>query len=389
MEMQYERKKIIILAVLWAYDTQVIYGGILIMSGNLSLSLRCPILYTCFPKLPPKRVRSSICFAMIEVKNLIKYYQDKAAVDNVSFKIDKGETMVLLGTSGCGKTTTLKMINRLIEPSSGEVWVDGRDVRSQKPEILRRNIGYVIQSAGLFPHYTVAQNIRLVPSLQQWPEQKIRQRIEELMSLIGLDHGLLTRYPHELSGGQQQRVGLARALAADPRVVLLDEPFGALDPITKQQILQEFLTLEALKKKTMLMVTHDVFEAAILGDIICLMDRGSIQQIGSPHELIFHPRNQFVREFFHAQRFRLELLVVKLEDILDMLPATEDTVGSGGKSVALPAHSSLLKCLDRMEQEDASRIIVPPETHQKRPSRSLSREQLLQYFYKFKEKLSR
>ena len=325
---------------------------------------------------------------MIEVKDLTKYYQGKAAVNGVSFKIDQGKTMVLLGTSGCGKTTTLKMINRLIEPSSGEIWVDGEDITRQKPEELRRKIGYVIQSVGLFPHYTVSENIGLVPSLLKWSDKKIRSRTYELMTLIGLDHSLLTRYPHELSGGQQQRVGLARALAAEPRLVLLDEPFGALDPITKQQIQQEFLTLDTLKQKTMLMVSHDVFEAATLGDIICLMDRGSIQQIGTPHDLIFHPSSPFVRTFFHSQRFRLELLVVKLTDILDMLPSDENAIHNQGHKLEMADHSSLLECLDRMEQEDATRVEILPETHKKRPSRSLSREQLLQYFYKFKEKFS-
>lgn len=325
---------------------------------------------------------------MIEVKNLTKYYQGKAAVDGVSFKIDQGKTMVLLGTSGCGKTTTLKMINRLIEPSSGEIWVDGEDVRRLKPEELRRKIGYVIQSVGLFPHYTVAENIGLVPSLLKWSENQIRERTHELMTLIGLDQTLLTRYPHELSGGQQQRVGLARALAADPQLVLLDEPFGALDPITKQQIQQEFLTLDTLKQKTMLMVTHDVFEAATLGDIICLMDQGSIRQIGTPHELIFHPSSPFVREFFHSQRFRLELLVVKLSDLLEMLPASKETQTDTERMIALTDQTSLLECLDLMEQEEATCVTVLPENENERPSRSLSRQQLLQYFYKFKERFS-
>ena len=322
---------------------------------------------------------------MIEVKNLTKYYQDKAAVERVSFKIDKGKTMVLLGTSGCGKTTTLKMINRLIEPSEGQIWVDGQDVRAQKPEVLRRNIGYVIQSAGLFPHYTVAQNIGLVPLLLKWPDAQIKSSVKMLMSLINLDLSLLERYPYELSGGQQQRVGLARALAAEPPVVLLDEPFGALDPITKQQILQEFLTLDTLKQKTMLMVTHDVFEAAILGDIICLMDRGKIQQIGTPHELVFHPNSDFVREFFHSQRFRLELLVVKLEDILVMIRDSEATDHTEKHAIEADGQTSLLSCLDRMEQENALQVRIQSDRDQKRQSKWLSREQLLQYFYQFKE----
>lgn len=326
---------------------------------------------------------------MIEVKELSKYFNSKAAVDHISFQIDEGQTMVLLGTSGCGKTTTMKMINRLIEPSSGEIYIGGKDIRRQSPEVLRRNIGYVIQSVGLFPHFTVAQNIGLVPSLIGWDKKKIKVRCDELMALIGLSPNLLERFPHELSGGQQQRVGLARALAADPQLILLDEPFGALDPITKQQIQKEFLTLEALKKKTMLMVTHDVFEAVSLGDSICLMDKGKIQQQGTPYELIFKPASSFVHKFFNTQRFRLELQVVKLSDIvrlhssetIEELPP-EDTV------VKMPSDTSLLEALEMLEREDTAWLrVVDEHVEQKRLSSLLSRENLMQYFYQFKKEV--
>ncbi len=323
---------------------------------------------------------------MIEVKELSKYFDDKPAVDRVSFQIEEGKTMILLGTSGCGKTTTMKMINRLIEPSSGHVFVGGKDVQKLAPEALRRNIGYVIQSIGLFPHYTVAQNIGLVPSLLHWPEHKITARCSELMELIGLPLNLLNRLPHGLSGGQQQRVGLARALAADPQLILLDEPFGALDPLTKEQILKEFMTLDTLKKKTILMVTHDVFEAVTLGDTICLMDKGKIQQQGTPHELIFKPVNPFVRSFFNAQRFRLELQVVQLKDILkwvEVSPA-EETPGPV-RSIELPSHSSLLETLEILEKEDVEGLRTYEAGKEKKLGKSLRREQLLRYFYQLKK----
>lgn len=325
---------------------------------------------------------------MIEVIELTKYFDDKLAVDQVSFQVKEGQSMVLLGTSGCGKTTTLKMINRLIEPSSGKICIGGKDIHKQVPEELRRNIGYVIQSVGLFPHYTVAQNIGLVPSLLRWPESRIKERCAELMTLIGLPLDLLNRLPHELSGGQQQRVGLARALAADPQLILMDEPFGALDPITKQQIQKEFLTLEALKKKTMLIVTHDVFEAVTLGDTICLMDHGRIQQQGIPHELIFKPANEFVHSFFNSQRFRLELQVVKLKDILGLLEISPpEEIPETARSTELPATSSLLEALEILEREDTEWLSIS-EADKAKPGKWLSRERLLHYFYQLKKELS-
>ncbi|WPP49927.1 ABC transporter ATP-binding protein [Catalinimonas niigatensis] len=326
---------------------------------------------------------------MIEVSELSKDFNGKLAVDRVSFQIEEGQTMVLLGTSGCGKTTTMKMINRLIEPSSGQVFVGGKDVQKQVPEELRKNIGYVIQSIGLFPHYTVAQNIGLVPSLLRWSESKIKDRSEELMALIGLPLSLLNRLPHELSGGQQQRVGLARALAADPQLILMDEPFGALDPITKQQIQREFLTLETLRKKTMIIVTHDVFEAVTLGDHVCLMDRGRIQQQGTPYELIFRPANEFVHSFFNSQRFRLELQVVKLKDIAKLLKTSApEEIPHPVQNISLPPNTSLLEALEELEKEDMEWLSISEVEYEKRPSKLLNREKLLHYFYQLKKELS-
>ncbi|MDZ7723515.1 MAG: ATP-binding cassette domain-containing protein [candidate division KSB1 bacterium] len=244
---------------------------------------------------------------MIRVSHLSKSFGSLQAVKRLSFDVAEGESLVLLGTSGCGKTTTLKMINRLIEPSDGTVFINDQDIRDQLPETLRRSIGYVIQNIGLFPHYTVEQNVSLVPRLLQWKEPEIRSRTHELLNRVGLPpDSYARRYPDALSGGQQQRVGLARALAADPPLVLLDEPFGALDPITRRDLQNEFKQLETLLHKTMILVSHDVFESFELGDRICLMDQGEIQQIATARDMLFQPANDFVRDFFQANRFQVE-----------------------------------------------------------------------------------
>jgi osmoprotectant transport system ATP-binding protein len=253
---------------------------------------------------------------MIVVKNLIRKFGSTIAVKDVSFEVKEGENLVLLGTSGSGKTTTLRMINRLIEPSSGEVLINGISISSQPPEQLRRGIGYVLQNNGLFPHYTVAENIAVVPRLLNWNKEQIMRTTTTLLEKLQLSpakHG--NKYPQELSGGQQQRVGLARALAADPPILLMDEPFGALDPITRVGIRREFLALDELRKKTIILVTHDVQEAFEMGDRICLMDKGQIVQDGTPAELLFRPENDFVKTFLGEQRLQLELKTIKLKDI--------------------------------------------------------------------------
>ena len=223
---------------------------------------------------------------------------------------------MLLGTSGSGKTTTLRMINRLIEPTWGEVYINGRSIFKQPAKMLRRSIGYVLQHTGLFPHYTISENIGIVPKLLQWESSKIKARTVALMEKLQLPPGkYLNAYPEQLSGGQQQRVSLARALAADPPILLMDEPFGALDPITRSDIKKEFRLIDDLKKKTVILVTHDVQEAFELGDWIGLMDEGKIIQQGKPAELLFNPGNDFVRQFLSEQRLQLELKTVKLKDI--------------------------------------------------------------------------
>lgn len=241
---------------------------------------------------------------MIEIRNLTKQFGEQLAVDDVSLSVAQGETLVLLGTSGSGKTTTLKMINRIIEPTSGSVFVNSVDVRQQDGPMLRRGIGYVIQDAGLFPHYTVAENIGTVPKLLGWNPATIQERTQELIGKLRLPSDVLNRYPVELSGGQRQRVGVARALAAKPPVVLMDEPFGALDPFTRRHVRRELFNLNELRETTVVLVTHDVGEALELADRIVLMDQGRIVQVGSPNDLLQRPANDFVREFLDVQPVR-------------------------------------------------------------------------------------
>jgi osmoprotectant transport system ATP-binding protein len=259
---------------------------------------------------------------MITVENVVKTFDNKKAVDGISFEVKAGENAVLLGTSGCGKTTTLRMINRLAETTSGNIYINGKNIKEISPEDLRRNIGYVLQHNGLFPHYTIAENIAIVPELLKWPKEKIVKRISELLGQLHLPQNYLSLYPQELSGGQQQRVGLARALAANPPLLLMDEPFGALDAVTRASITNEFSQLEVLKNKTIVLVTHDIHEAFQIGDKILLMDKGKIVQAGTATDLLFKPANNFVTEFFESQRMQLELNAVFLKDIWPFLDNT-------------------------------------------------------------------
>ncbi|CAG5017360.1 Choline transport ATP-binding protein OpuBA [Dyadobacter sp. CECT 9275] len=261
---------------------------------------------------------------MIAACNISKNFNSHRAVDNVSFEVGKGEVMVLLGTSGCGKTTTLKMINRLIEPSSGQIWVNGQDIRTVKPEVLRRSIGYVSQNNGLFPHYTVAENVAVVPELLKWDKEKIRSKTKSILAQLLLPYDTFgNKMPDELSGGQQQRVSIARALVTDPPVILMDEPFGALDPVTRAEIRKEFSQLIKVAGKTIILVTHDVTEAFELGDQICLMDQGKFVQTGTPKDLLFHPENEFVSSFLEKQQLQLEWNHIRLCDIWYSLPPAQ------------------------------------------------------------------
>lgn len=254
--------------------------------------------------------------ASIELINVTKQYpnQDQAAVENFSMKINPGELVMLVGPSGCGKTTTMKMINRIIEPTSGSITIDGEDVLSLDQNTLRRRIGYVIQQIGLFPHMTIAENVSVVPKLLGWSKEKTNARIEELLSVVELDpKTYMNRYPKQLSGGQQQRVGVARALAADPPVMLMDEPFGATDPITREKLQAEFLRLQESIGKTIVFVTHDFDEAIKLGDRIAVLGpKSKIEQFDTPAKILANPASDYVSSFIGegAALKRLALLLV-------------------------------------------------------------------------------
>lgn len=240
---------------------------------------------------------------MLEFKNVTKRYgAGRPAVDNLNLKINKGEFVCFIGPSGCGKTTTMKMVNRLHEATEGQIIVNGKDIRKQDPVELRRSIGYVIQLIGLMPHMTVKENIVLVGTLLKWPKSKKDERAKELIKLVNLPESYLDKYPHELSGGQQQRIGVLRALAADPPLILMDEPFGALDPITRDSLQEEFKKLQKDLDKTIVFVTHDMDEALKLADRIVIMKDGKIIQTGTPDEIMRSPANAFVEDFIGKDR---------------------------------------------------------------------------------------
>ena len=240
---------------------------------------------------------------MIRVEDLSKVYDGGVVgVNSVSFDLPTGATLALIGPSGCGKTTTLRMLNRLSQPSRGLIWIDGKPILEQDPIAVRRGIGYVLQGGGLFPHWTTARNVGMVPSLLGWEESRIQQRVTELLELVDLaPDQFRDRYPSDMSGGQRQRVGIARALGADPPIVLWDEPFSSLDPITRKQLQREFLHLKKTLGKTMVLVTHDLDEAFALADLILLLRDGEVQQCGSPSDIRECPANDFVRDFVTAQ----------------------------------------------------------------------------------------
>ncbi|MFE9899751.1 ATP-binding cassette domain-containing protein [Streptomyces achromogenes] len=252
---------------------------------------------------------------MIRFEQVTKRYPDgTTAVDDLSFEVAEGELVTLVGPSGCGKTTTMMMVNRLIEPTCGRILVDGRDIAGVDPVRLRRRIGYVIQQVGLFPHRTVLDNTATVPALLGWKRARARARAAELLELVGLDPGTYgSRYPHQLSGGQRQRVGVARALAADPPVLLMDEPFGAVDPVVREQLQDEFLRMQAEVRKTVLLVTHDIEEAVRLGDRIAVYGQGRIEQFDTPGAVLGAPATPYVASFVGADRGLKRLSVTAIE----------------------------------------------------------------------------
>lgn len=296
---------------------------------------------------------------MIKVEAVSKSYGNTLAVKQVSFEVSEGENLILLGTSGCGKTTTLKMINRLITPDAGNILVNGKDIAKEKPDVLRRGIGYVLQNTGLFPHYTVAENIAIVPKLLGWEKEKIKSRSNEIIEKLHLSEKYLSAYPGELSGGQQQRVGLARALVTDPSVLLMDEPFGALDNVTRTSIRKEFKGLEELKRKTMVMVTHDIHEAFELADRICLMNKGEIVQIGTPKDLLYKPVTEFAKNFLASEKLSLEFKIISLDDIWDLIPSSEPV-----RATSLSSSISVWDAMDKL-QSAPSFVVKNPYGEQK------------------------
>lgn len=254
------------------------------------------------------------------LEKVTKKYGDRFAVKNLNLEIQGGELLILIGRSGSGKTTALRMINRLIEPDSGSISVNGIDVREFDPILLRRNIGYVIQNIGLLPHLRVSENIGLILKLESWKEEKIRERVKYLLNLVSLPPQIfMERYPHELSGGQQQRVGLARAMAMDPPLFLMDEPFGALDPLLRSQLQDEFCKIKKELGRTIVFVTHDINEAFRLGDRIAVMNNAELVQVGTPEELIFSPANDLVAEIVDSKRKYRHIDALKVRDIMQPL----------------------------------------------------------------------
>lgn len=315
---------------------------------------------------------------MIKVQQLSKQFGQVKAVDAISFDVNAGENLVLLGTSGCGKTTTLKMLNRLIEPTSGEIWIGDQNILQQQPEQLRRGIGYVLQNTGLFPHYTIYENMAIVPRLLNWDDAKIKSRVSELLEKLHLNADVLQSYPNQLSGGQQQRVGLARALMADPPVLLMDEPFGALDNVTRTKIQAEFKELDELTRKTIIMVTHDVQEAFELGDRICLMDKGKIMQLGTPAELLFSPANDFVKDFLQGQRLQLEFRTITLNDIWERLPDV--------KTQSTETISAGINVWAAMEQLKVSGAVINLQRADGNSTKSVNFEQLMAAFNQYQNR---
>ncbi|URZ03764.1 ABC transporter ATP-binding protein [Clostridium felsineum] len=254
---------------------------------------------------------------MIELKNIYKKVNDKIILNNVNITINKGELVTLIGPSGCGKTTTLKMINRLITQTSGEILIDGNKIEKENTIKLRRNIGYVIQQTGLFPHLTVEENIGMIMNIEKIDKDKISSKVEELLNLVGLDpESYRYKYPNELSGGQQQRIGIARALAMDPEIILMDEPFSALDPITRNQLQDEIFSIHQNLKKTIVFVTHDMDEALKLADKICIMKDGEVIQYDTPDKILKRPKDDFVKNFVGENMIWNQPDLIKVKDIM-------------------------------------------------------------------------
>lgn len=289
---------------------------------------------------------------MIEFINIRKDFKNKTILKDISFKVNTGELVAIIGSSGCGKTTTLKMINRLIKPSSGQILINGKDIGIKDVIKLRRNIGYVIQQTGLFPHMTIKENIEIIPKVEKMEEEKIKKRTYELMEMVGLNsEDYLDRYPTELSGGQQQRVGVARAFATDPEIILMDEPFSALDPITRLQLQDELIDLQSKLKKTIVFVTHDMDEAIKIADKICIMNKGEIIQYDTPENILKNPCNDFVNEFIGKNRIWSSPEFIRAMDIMIDHPIT------------CFKNITLLRCMEKMRSSKVDSLMVVDKTN--------------------------
>jgi osmoprotectant transport system ATP-binding protein len=300
--------------------------------------------------------------ARIAFHQVSKHYRgaSKPAVEGVSFEVEEGSICMLLGTSGSGKTTLLRMVNRLIEPTAGTIYIDGRNILEENPILLRRRIGYVIQQVGLFPHMTIAENVRITAQIAGWSKARIEARVDELLSLVGLEPAeYRKRFPRQLSGGQQQRVGLARALAADPAILLMDEPFGALDAITREHLQDELLRIQHEMHKTILFVTHDVEEAFRLGDRIAVMTEGHLAQIGSPVDLLLQPANDFVRRLVGADNIQRQLQYLPVTSA--MSPASVPSANDSAPRCS--SATTLLDALMMLIRAGAQELTVYDEAH--------------------------
>ncbi len=284
---------------------------------------------------------------MIRFENVVKNYKTTNVINGISFEIKQGELVVLIGPSGCGKTTTLKMINKLISPNSGQIFINDQDIAGQDAIELRRKIGYVIQQTGLFPHFTVKENIEIVPRLQKLPYEVIEKNTRNLLKMVGLDPTTyMDRYPIQLSGGQNQRIGVARAFATDPEIILMDEPFSAVDPITRQQLQDELVNLQAQLKKTIVFVTHDMDEALKIADKICILKDGEIIQYDTPEQILKYPINEFVSEFVGKNRIWNKPEFIRAKDIMIANPVTTNP------------RVTVLKVLENMRLRKIDTILV-------------------------------
>ncbi|MBP9478332.1 MAG: ABC transporter ATP-binding protein [Sebaldella sp.] len=289
---------------------------------------------------------------MIQFQNINKSFRNQKILNNINLNIKKGELAVLIGPSGCGKTTTLKMINRLIRPTSGHIFINGEDVEKKDIIKLRRKIGYVIQQTGLFPHMTVKENIELIPRLEKVNKQKIIEKTYELMHMIDLNpEEFLYRFPTQLSGGQMQRIGVARAFAYDPDIILMDEPFSALDPVSRNQLQQELVELQDKMKKTIVFVTHDMDEAVKIADKICIMNKGEIVQCDTPEDILKNPVNEFVSNFVGKNRIWTVPDLIKAKDIMNENPITAN------------ANDTLKACIDKMRVNKVDSIFIVDENN--------------------------